>query len=104
MKAEQFLKDKGILQEGFTKWVVKFSDGREFGVVNLLNEYAKAYHLEQSKDLIPLSEALEFAEEVPDNGWKQVSQGIWRNVMEANIPKDVRKTTSELYREFNSEQ
>jgi len=69
-------------------------------IIRLMEAYAKAYHLEQSKDLIPLSEALEFAEEVPDNGWVQVSQGIWRNVMEANVPEDVRKTTAELYQEF----
>lgn len=38
--AEQFLLKKGILKEGFTKWVVKFSDGKEFDIVELMDEFA----------------------------------------------------------------
>ena len=40
MNAIDFLKDKEILQEGFEKWIVKFTDGKEFNIVELLEEYS----------------------------------------------------------------
>lgn len=40
MNAIDFLKNKEILQEGFEKWIVKFTDGKEFNIVELLEEYS----------------------------------------------------------------
>ena len=37
--AKQFLLDKGILKEGFTKWMIRFSDGREFDIAELMDEF-----------------------------------------------------------------
>ena len=39
--AIEFLREKEILAEGFTKWKVKFSDEREFDFVELMKEFAK---------------------------------------------------------------
>lgn len=39
--AIDFLREKGILDSDKTKWKVNFSDGREFDIVELFEEYAK---------------------------------------------------------------
>ena len=41
MSATKFLKNKEILKEGFEKWIVKFSDKKEFNIVDLMEEYSK---------------------------------------------------------------
>lgn len=39
MKAKKFLRSKKILSNDCHKWIVKFSDGRKFDIVELLNEF-----------------------------------------------------------------
>lgn len=39
--AVEFLREKQILADGFTKWKVKLSDEREFDFVELMKEFAK---------------------------------------------------------------
>ena len=39
--AIEFLKGKGILKAKYTHWIVKFSEGEEFDIVELLREFAK---------------------------------------------------------------
>ena len=41
MNAIDFLKNKEILQEGFEKWIVKFTDGKEFNIVYQNGEIIK---------------------------------------------------------------
>jgi hypothetical protein len=40
LTAGKFLFQKGILKKGFREWIIRFSDGREFDLVKLLNEFA----------------------------------------------------------------
>ncbi len=41
MDAKEYLKEIGILKEGFTSWIIKFNDGRNVDVVLLMDQYAK---------------------------------------------------------------
>lgn len=40
MSAIDFLKEKGILKDGYTKFVITFDNGNKVDVVDLLNEWA----------------------------------------------------------------
>jgi hypothetical protein len=40
MDAKKFLQEKGILNEDKKEWKVIFEDGREFSIVNLMEEYS----------------------------------------------------------------
>lgn len=35
-----FLREKGILDDKATKWIVEFADGREYDIVKLVEEFA----------------------------------------------------------------
>lgn len=39
MSAIKFLQEKGILSEDKTQWIVRFSDGKEFDIVKLMDEH-----------------------------------------------------------------
>lgn len=39
MTANDFLKQKGIIKEGYSKWICKFEDGNEFDIGQLMDEY-----------------------------------------------------------------
>lgn len=47
--AIEFLREKEILAEGFTKWQVKFSDEKQFDIVELMKEFAKMKCKEQQE-------------------------------------------------------
>lgn len=40
-KVRQFLKEKGILKDGYSKWIVRFSDDSTADIVELIAEFAK---------------------------------------------------------------
>ena len=47
--------------------------------------------------------AQEFAEQLNSDGWDQTEGGIWMNVMQPRIQESVRKTTDQLFNEFNNQ-
>lgn len=59
--AEEFLKEKGIIKEGYSKWICRFEDGKEFDIGELIRDYS-AQQLKEYKDvireLLPLAEQM----------------------------------------------
>ena len=45
MTANEFLKEKGIIKDDYSKWIVMFEDGTEFNIGELMDEYANRQSL-----------------------------------------------------------
>ena len=84
MNAEEFLKSKGIIKEGFSEFVITYGDGTKIVVNDLLDEYAN-----QSK---PYSEVI-------------ANQAIQKNKITKYISifKDVIKTYLEIENQKSNE-
>lgn len=60
MTATEFLKEKGIIKEGFSSWRCVFEDGKEFVINDLLEEYASQYKNQSLPIESPEAAAAEF--------------------------------------------
>lgn len=49
--AEEFLKEKGIIKEGYSKWICRFEDGKEFDIGELIRDYS-AQQLKEYREVI----------------------------------------------------
>lgn len=52
MKADQFLKEKGIMEQGTIEFIISFEDGRKFDLILLFEEYAQLKIKEKGENTI----------------------------------------------------
>jgi len=75
--AKDFLRKAGILGEGMTKWIVKFSDGKEIDLVELLEEYRNQPRWISVKDVLPQT-GVTVRCKLPDLGLGVVERVLYR--------------------------
>ena len=77
MNAIEFLKNKGVLKEGNTQWIVNYGNGITFDIVKLFEEYKNQDNI---NELMPLS----------FKAWEAIN---WESIM--TEARDERKSADE---------